>query len=101
MSEWKYFMIEITYLIPAEQLGEITTKHRAFLKDGYERGWLLISGPQVPRTGGLVIGRAPSLEAIQGFFSNDPYQVEKVGTYRFVEFNPVFRQAFLEDWINK
>ena len=101
MSEWKYFMIEITYLIPAEQMVEITTKHRAFLKDGYECGWLLISGPQVPRTGGLVVGRAPSLEAIQGLFSNDPYQVEKVATYRFVEFNPIFRQAFLEDWINQ
>lgn len=101
MSEWKYFLVELTYLIPAEQMTEIAVEHRNFLKAGYERGWLLLSGPQVPPKGGIVIGRAPSLEALQEYFSGDPYQVQKVATYRFVEFDPVRRQAFLEDWMNQ
>jgi uncharacterized protein YciI len=98
---WKFFVIDITYLIPTEQMSEITPLHRAFLQAGYKNGWLLLSGPQVPRTGGMIIGRAPSREALEEFFSNDPYLLNKVATYRFVEFNPIFRQDFLEEWITE
>jgi uncharacterized protein YciI len=54
----KHFLIEITYLVSAEQLGDVVAEHRAFLQTGYDRGWLLFSGPLVPRTGGVVVGRA-------------------------------------------
>lgn len=95
----KHFMVEITYKLPIEQLGEIIPAHRAFLQTGYDCGWLLASGPQVPRTGGIAIARAPSLEAIKAFFENDPYHLQNVAEHRFVEFEPVKRQPFLEDWV--
>ena len=97
---WKFFLVEITYLRPAEELGELVGQHRAYLQSGYERGWLLLSGPQVPRTGGLVVARAPSQEDLEAFFAQDPYQVNRAATYRVVEFNPILRQAFLEDWVS-
>lgn len=96
----KFFIIEITYRIPAEQLGENLTKHRAFLQTGYDQGWLLLSGPQVPKTGGIIVARAPSREAIETFFAQDPYQVNSLATYRFVEFEPVKRAALMEDWVS-
>ena len=99
-EDWKFFLIEITYLIPAEQLGETVAEHRAFLQSGYEQGWLLLSGPQVPRTGGLIIAKAPSREALESLFSHDPYQTRQVATYRMVEFDPIKRQGFLDDWVN-
>ena len=34
----KHFMVEIEYLVPVEQLGDILPEHRAFLKTGYEKG---------------------------------------------------------------
>jgi uncharacterized protein YciI len=95
----KHFLIEITYLVSAEQLGDVVAEHRAFLQTGYDRGWLLFSGPLVPRTGGVVVGRAPTLDDIQAFFKNDPYQLKGLAVYRFAEFNPVKQQAFLEDWV--
>lgn len=95
----KHFIIEITYLIPAKELGEVVGEHRAFLKTGYERGWLLCSGPRVPKTGGVVIARAPSLDELQQFFRYDPYQMKDLATYRWIEFDPVLRQAFLEEWL--
>lgn len=95
----KHFLVELHYLVPAEQLAETVTEHRAFLQTGYERGWLLISGPQVPRVGGVVVARAPSLADLESFFSADPYQTKGLATYRFVEFDPVKRQPFLEDWV--
>ncbi len=98
---WKFFIIEVTYRIPADQLGETLTEHRAFLQTGYDQGWLLLSGPQVPRTGGMIVGRAPSREAMEDYFARDPYRVKGLADYRIVEFEPVKRAALMEDWVTK
>jgi uncharacterized protein YciI len=96
----KHFIIELTYTVSAERLAEIVVEHRAFLATGYARGWLLMSGPQAPRVGGMVVARAPSLEAIQQFFQDDPYQVKGAATYRFVEFEPVRLQEWMKGWVS-
>jgi len=96
----KHFIVELTYTVSAERLAEIVVEHRAFLATGYERGWLLMSGPQAPRVGGMVVARAPSLEAIQQFFQDDPYQVKGAATYRFVEFEPVRLQEWMKGWVS-
>ena len=96
----KHFLIEIQYTAPMEKIAEILPSHRAFLQTGYEKGWLLCSGPMVPKSGGVVIARAPEKLDIENFFSDDPYLLNQAATYRFVEFEPVKRQNFLEDWIN-
>lgn len=101
MADWKYFVIELIYQAPMEQVSAATPDHRTFLKTGYEKGWLLLSGPQVPRMGGIIIGRAPTHEDLEAFFANDPFQVRGIATYRFVQFDPVWRQAILEDWISQ
>ena len=95
----KHFIVEITYLVAAEQLAEIVTEHRAFLQTGYDAGRLLFSGPQTPRVGGIVVARAESLEEIQQFFKDDPYQKKGVASYRFIEFSPVKFQPFMESWL--
>lgn len=95
----QHFLVEITYTVPFETLSEVVPEHRAFLQTGYEMGWLLMSGPQNPKTGGIVIAKAPSLDDMHAFFAKDPYVVKGLARYRFVEFEPVKRQAFLEDWI--
>lgn len=97
----KHFLVEITYLVPAEELNEILSSHRAFLQTGYEKGWLLLSGPKVPRVGGVVIARAPTLEDLQAFFANDPYRLNHLAEYRYAEFNPVKHQAILDDWVGE
>lgn len=96
---FQFFIVEVTYRIPADQLGDTLLEHRAFLQNGYDQGWLLLSGPQIPRTGGIVVARAPSLEALEDFFLRDPYQVKGLADYRFVEFNPVKHAPFMETWV--
>jgi uncharacterized protein YciI len=95
----KHFVVDIHYLVPVEQLADILPAHRAFLQTGYEKGILLLSGPKEPRTGGLVVARSESLEALQVFFSHDPYHLKNVATHSFTEFNPVLRQSWLDDWV--
>jgi uncharacterized protein YciI len=96
-----HFLIEITYSLPIDEIGETQIgEHRQFLQTGYERGLLLMSGPQAPPLGGIVIARAASLQAIQAFFQDDPYFKRGLATYRFVEFQPVKHANFLADWVN-
>lgn len=95
----KHFIVEITYLVPVEQLETIVPVHRAYLQTGYDAGKLLCSGPQNPRIGGIVVARAESLEDIQQFFAGDPYQKNGLATYRFIEFTPVKFQPFFESWL--
>lgn len=94
----KYFVVEITYRASVEKIDAAVADHRAFLQSGYDNGSLLCSGPQIPKTGGIIIARAESLEALKEFFTNDPYQARKLAEYRFIEFNPVKRQPFLASW---
>ena len=96
----KHFIIEINYKIPAEEMIEIVAEHRQFLQGGYERRLLLFSGPRLPRTGGIVIARAESLEEIHAFFQNDPYHLHDMAEHRFTEFEPVKLQGFMEDWVS-
>lgn len=96
----KHFIIEITFKVPIENFPEIVTEHRAFLQTGYEAGLLLCSGPKEPRVGGMVVARAESLEILTDFFLNDPYKNNDVAEYRFIEFNPIKYQGFLQNWID-
>ena len=95
----KHFIIEITYLVPYPEIEIVLQEHRSFLQKGYDAGLLLCSGPQEPKTGGLIIARGESMEKIKEHFKEDPFLKHKVAKYRFIEFNPVKHQEFLKDWI--
>ncbi len=96
----KHFIIDITYTATPEQIDAVRPDHRAFLQTGYDKGWLLCSGPRIDThvPGGMVVARAPSLEDIQQFFANDPYHLQNVAAHSIIEFNPVMRQPLLEEW---
>lgn len=95
----KHFIVEIIYKVPLEKIDAVRDRHRGFLEKGYEKGIILMSGPQVPRTGGIIIARGSSMEEVAQFLENDPYQIEKVADYKFLEFNPVHFQELIKEWI--
>lgn len=95
----KHFIIEMTYTVPADDLADTVAEHRAFLQTGYDCGWLLFSGPQVPRVGGIIVARAPTQPDLEQFFHDDPFQKKGLATYRFIEFNPVKFQPSIEPWL--
>lgn len=95
----KHFIVEVTYTKPFEQVEPTLAEHRSFLQIGYDKGWLLCSGPQSPRIGGMIVARAPSQEELQQYFAEDPYQKKGLAVYRFIEFEPVKHQPLLADWV--
>jgi uncharacterized protein YciI len=97
----RYFLVLIEYKTPLENIIRVTEAHRNFLKSGYEKGLLLISGPKIPRTGGLVIAKASDLEEIENFFKDDPYNLNSYADYNFIEFDPKSFDPSVSNWVGK
>jgi uncharacterized protein YciI len=98
----KHFLLEGEHLVPFEELSDLLPKHREFLQRGYDAGFFLFSGPQIPARGGFLVARAESLARLEELFANEPFT--KSGKMRFsriTEFNPVQHQALLKDWFAK
>jgi uncharacterized protein YciI len=95
----KHFVVEITYIAPLSAIDAALADHRAFLETGYAQGLLLCSGPQEPRTGGVLLARAKARDDLASFLRGDPFQVRNMARYRIVEFTPVQHQGFLEGWV--
>lgn len=95
----KHFVVLVNYLKPIEEINKLTPLHRNFLDEGYKKGILLMSGPRIPRDGGIIIARSNSKEELENFFKDDPYNLNSAAEYVFLEFNPLKRQNFIENWI--
>ena len=46
----------------------------------------LVSGPRVPRTGGLIVARVKTREEVDELIQADPFYQEKIADYEVVEF---------------
>ena len=75
-----------TYLKPVEEVDKHLPDHRAFLKPLYDRGIILCSGPQVPRTGGFILMNVPGKAKAMEIMKNDPYVLRGVAQYFPIEF---------------
>ncbi len=99
----KHFLLEGQHLVPFEQRDlELIAAHRRFLQQGYDNGRFLMSGPHIPPTGGVLVARAESLEALNEFLADEPFCKAKVMRFsRITEFEPVQHQPILNDWFGK
>ncbi len=88
-----FFVLSINYIRPIEEVDFLMDAHVRYLKSGYERGTFLLSGAKVPRTGGIILARADSQEALQSIMGEDPFLKEGVATYDVIEFQPLRSSA--------
>ncbi len=95
----KHFLIFVNYTAPIEKIDLILSEHRNFLQSGYDKNILLLSGPNTSRTAGIILARSNSLEEIKKFFAFDPYLLNNLASYEFIEFIPVKHQDFLKLWV--
>lgn len=96
----KHYIILIHYKVPFEQFESIVPIHREHLQRGVDAGIVLLSGPRVPRKGGVIIAKAESPDVIHNLIEDDPYKVNGVAEYEIIEFSPGRRQSFLSPWID-
>ena len=95
----KHFIVEITYKVSFDDLQSTMPVHRAYLDEGYAKGLLLMSGPQEPKTGGIVVAHANDEKEIKDYFAKDPYFIQNLAKYRFIEFTPVKNNEILKSWL--
>jgi uncharacterized protein YciI len=93
------FVIDLTYIVPLEELDLHMTEHVKFLKTYYKKNVFIASGRKVPRTGGIILALADSREAIQEIMNEDPFCKLKLAEVKITEFNtsqmhPDFKNVF-------
>ena len=85
----RFFVVHVIYLRPFPEVEPLVAPHREHLDRLVAEGHLLLSGPLVPRTGGLLLMRASDRTAVERMLSEDPYARGQVARYEVLEFSPV------------
>ena len=80
------FIVELIYKAPLEKIDKQMRPHVAFLNKYYASGHFLVSGRQVPRTGGIIVAMADSREALEAIMAEDPFCKHGLAEARIIEF---------------
>jgi len=95
----KYFLLEGEHLAPFDEFRHLEPALHAFLQKGYDAGFFLFSGPQIPAHGGFLVARASSRQALDALLAEEPFvEAGKMRFSRVTEFHPAQFQPLLKDW---
>jgi uncharacterized protein YciI len=81
-----YFVIDLTYVKPLEDVEQRLAAHLAVLERGYADGIFLLSGRKNPRTGGVILAQAETREKLDALLATDPFH--EVARFDITEFVP-------------
>lgn len=80
------FLLLSRYLKPPEEIDRVLPEHRAFLDRYYKSGLFVVSGPQEPRVGGVIVTADVPRSEIDAALAQDPFVREGVSEYQIIEF---------------
>jgi len=80
------FVLELTYTVPLDRVGEFMGDHLTWVKAQYDAGVFVASGRKEPRDGGVVIAVGSDRAAIEELVATDPFFVAGVCEYRVTQF---------------
>lgn len=82
------FVVDLSYTVPFDEVEPHIDAHMDFIAELQADGTLLAAGRKEPRTGGVVLATAPSLEALRDRMAQDPFAVAGIAEYAITEFVP-------------
>lgn len=82
------FIVDLEYTVPMDQIQPVLEPHLDFVRAAYKQGRFIASGAKVPRTGGVIVMIAESMQAAQDYLAADPFVTANVATYKYIEFLP-------------
>ncbi|MHB8370519.1 MAG: YciI family protein [Leptospirales bacterium] len=85
----RFFVVHVIYLRAFSEIDPLVAPHREHLDRLVADGRLLLSGPLVPRTGGLLVMRGQDRTEVERALAEDPYHKAQVARYEVLEFSPV------------
>ena len=80
------FVVLLTYVKPLPEVDQHMRAHVSFLQKHYATQTFIASGRQVPRTGGVILARFPSKEALVELMQRDPFIRNGVATFEVIQF---------------
>ena len=80
------FVLVLTYIKPLPEVDALMRKHMAWLNEQYAAGRFIVSGRQIPRTGGVILARGDDREAIEAIATGDPFVSGGVATCEVIQF---------------
>lgn len=95
------FIVSLTYKAPIETVDQYLAAHSAFLKEQYEKGYFLLSGRKVPRTGGMIIAKISDRKLLDEVIARDPFHINHVADYDITELMPTMTCNELSFLLNK
>ena len=82
------FIVTLTYVPDLALIDAALPEHREWLEQQYADGAFLASGPQVPRTGGVILATGIDLADLERRLAQDPFGRRGLAEYSVVEFTP-------------
>jgi uncharacterized protein YciI len=80
------FLLLSRYLKPSDDVDRALAAHREFLDRYYKAGLFIVSGPQNPRTGGVIVTAECTRDEVEAALAEDPFLREGISEYQIVEF---------------
>ena len=82
------FIVSLNYVKDLTDIEAHLSDHVAYLDRYYRQGVFLMSWRKQPRTGGIIVMQAESVEQVERIISEDPFHRAKVAEYQIIEFIP-------------
>jgi uncharacterized protein YciI len=80
------FIVNLTYLVPLEQIDAAMKEHMVFLNHYYKANKFVASGRKVPRTGGIILVLAQTKAEVEAIMAEDPFCMHKLAEFTITEF---------------
>jgi uncharacterized protein YciI len=95
------FIVELIYKKPLSEIDHYLNGHRAFLDEGYQNNYFVVSGPKNPRTGGVIISQLTNRIQLENILKKDPFHIHDVADYVITEFSPAKYHADFSLFVKK
>jgi len=93
------YIIILNYKVDLTEVNRHLEAHRAYLDQNYAKGAFVASGPQNPRTGGVILCNAVSRDEVEDIIATDPFNINEVADYSIIEFSPTKYASGFEKYI--
>jgi len=80
------FVLLLTYTKPLAEVDALMRPHVAWLDEQYAAGRFLVSGRQIPRTGGVIVARGDDRAEMEALAATDPFVRGGVATCEVIQF---------------
>lgn len=80
------YIINLNYIVPLEELDKHMADHVKYLEKYYSKNIFMASGRKVPRTGGIILAMANSIEEVEKIVHEDPFFKHKLAEITITQF---------------